>query len=119
MLEFTDVQKAGLGFLTFGVVFLFLSVMLFFDGGLMALANIFLLLGLTLVVGIQRSVAYFLERSRAKATGALLLGMAVVLYGFPMIGIVFEIYGLVIILRGLFPGVLATVRSMWNAWSFP
>ncbi|OQR79168.1 vesicle transport protein GOT1B-like [Tropilaelaps mercedesae] len=119
MLEFTDLQKAGLGFLSFGVAFLFLSVMLFFDGGLMALANIFLLLGLMLVVGVQRSVTYFLERSRAKATGALLLGMAVVLYGSPMIGIVFEVYGLVVILRGLFPGVLATIRSMWSTWFFP
>lgn len=112
-------QKAGLGFLAFGVSFLFLSVMLFFDGGLMALGNIFLLLGLSLVVGLQRSLGYFLERSRAKATGALLFGMAVVLYGFPMIGIVLELYGLVIILRGLFPGVLSTIRAMCSTWFFP
>jgi len=119
MLQFSDVQKAGVGFLAFGVTFLALSVMLVFDGGLMALGNIFLILGLILVVGVRRSLGYFVERSRAKASCSLLFGMVIVLYGLPVIGIFFEIYGLAIILRGLFPGVLATFKAFWNTWLFP
>jgi len=118
-MEFSGLRKAGLGFLAFGVSFLFLSVMMFFDGGLMALGNLFLILGLVLNVGVRRSLTYFVDRKRAKATVSLLLGMCIVLYGLPIIGILFEVYGLAVILRGLFPGVLASLRSLWSTWFFP
>jgi len=109
----------GLGLLGFAISFLFLSIMLFFDGGLMALGNIFLIIGLILSVGVRRSVSFFFDKKRITATLCLALGISIVLLGWPVFGILFELYGLSVILRGIFPGFIASVKALWNSIGIP
>ena len=44
-MEITDIQKLGIGLGGFGVFFLLLGVMLFFDTGLLAIGNLFCIAG--------------------------------------------------------------------------
>jgi len=109
----------GLGLLGFAISFLFLSIMLFFDGGLMALGNIFLIAGLILSVGLRKSLGFFFDKKRITATLCLALGICIVLLGWPAVGIILELYGLSIILRGIFPGFIATIKAFWNSIGIP
>lgn len=49
--------------------------------------------GLVLVIGIQRTVAFFFQRHKVKASSLFLGGIIVVLIGWPLLGIVAEIWG--------------------------
>lgn len=40
MFEITDTQKIGVGLAGFGISFLFLGILLFFDKGLLAIGNV-------------------------------------------------------------------------------
>ena len=44
-MEITDTQKLGVGLGGFGVFFLLLGILLFFDTGLLAIGNLFCIVG--------------------------------------------------------------------------
>ncbi|XP_039767188.1 vesicle transport protein GOT1B isoform X3 [Ornithorhynchus anatinus] len=71
MISLTDSQKIGMGLTGFGVFFLFFGMILFFDKALLAIGN----------------------KHKMKATGFFLGGVFVVLVGWPLIGMILEIYG--------------------------
>jgi hypothetical protein len=62
----SDAQKIGVALTTFGTVFMFLGIMLFFDAALLALGNLLFLSGLTLIIGPQKTF-YFLLASKSCA----------------------------------------------------
>ena len=45
-MEITDIQKLGIGLGGFGVFFLLLGILLFFDTGLLAIGNLFCIAGI-------------------------------------------------------------------------
>ncbi|XP_029842769.2 vesicle transport protein GOT1B isoform X1 [Ixodes scapularis] len=101
MFEITDFQKIGVGLAGFGVAFLFLGVLLFFDKGLLALGNILFLCGLAFVIGLERTFRFFFQRHKLRGTLAFFGGIFVVIFGFPLIGIIIETYGFVLLFRSL------------------
>ncbi|VDQ06860.1 unnamed protein product [Trichobilharzia regenti] len=91
----SDFQKIGLGLLAFGVGFLCLGVLFFFDAALLALGNVLFLAGIGCLIGLQKACTFFFRRTSLKGAAFFFGGIAVVLFGFPFIGMLLEIYGMI------------------------
>ncbi|XP_069951309.1 vesicle transport protein GOT1B isoform X2 [Cherax quadricarinatus] len=112
MINITDTQKIGVGFAAFGVTFIFLGVILFFDKGLLAIGNILFLAGLAFVAGLERTFRFFFQRHKWKGSGAFFGGILIVLVGWPLIGMCIEMYGFVLLFSGFFPVAVNFLRRM-------
>ncbi|XP_073975517.1 vesicle transport protein GOT1B [Rhodnius prolixus] len=112
MFEITDTQKIGVGLAAFGIFFLFLGVLLLFDKGLLAIGNILFISGLASVIGLERTFRFFFQRHKVKATCAFFGGITVVLMGWPMIGMILELYGFVLLFSGFFPVAVDFLRRV-------
>lgn len=112
MIEITDFQKIGVGLAGFGVAFLFLGVLLLFDKGLLAIGNILFLSGLAFVIGLERTFRFFFQWHKAKGSAAFFGGIAVVLLGWPIIGMCVEVYGFVVLFSGFFPVAINFLRRI-------
>ncbi|CAB1446001.1 unnamed protein product [Pleuronectes platessa] len=112
MISLTDSQKIGMGLTGFGVFFLFFGMMLFFDKALLAIGNILFVSGLSFVIGLERTFRFFFQRHKFKATSFFLGGVLVVLIGWPIIGVVLEIYGFFLLFRGFFPVAVGFIRRV-------
>ncbi|XVE81110.1 hypothetical protein DITRI_Ditri15bG0036500 [Diplodiscus trichospermus] len=78
--EITEQKKIGLGLIGFGIFFTFLGVILFFDRGLLALGN---------------------------GSASFLLGLFFLFVRWPIVGIILEIYGCIVLFGGFWPSVSA------------
>ncbi|KAF7651486.1 hypothetical protein LDENG_00110340 [Lucifuga dentata] len=99
MISLTDSQKIGMGLTGFGVFFLFFGMILFFDKALLAIGNILFVAGLAFVIGLERTFRFFFQKHKMKATSFFLGGVFVVLIGWPIVGVVLEIYGFFLLFR--------------------
>ncbi|XP_061679002.1 vesicle transport protein GOT1B-like isoform X5 [Syngnathoides biaculeatus] len=90
MISLTDSQKIGMGLTGFGLFFLVFGMMLFFDKALLAIGN----------------------RHKAKATGFFLGEVLAVLIGWPVVGVLLEIYGFFLLFRGFFPVAVGFIRRI-------
>ncbi|XP_072855833.2 vesicle transport protein GOT1B isoform X2 [Pogona vitticeps] len=112
MISLTDTQKIGMGLTGFGVFFLFFGMILFFDKALLAIGNVLFVAGLAFVIGLERTFRFFFQKHKMKATGFFLGGVLIVLIGWPLIGMVLEIYGFFLLFRGFFPVVIGFIRRV-------
>lgn len=112
MFEITDMQKIGVGLSGLGLTFLFLGMLLLFDKGLLALGNIMFVTGLALVVGVQRTMSFFFQRHKIRATTCFFGGIFIVIIGWPLIGMCVELYGFVLLFSGFFPVVVNFLRRI-------
>ncbi|XP_045176961.1 vesicle transport protein GOT1B-like isoform X1 [Mercenaria mercenaria] len=112
MMQVTDFQKIGVGLAGFGIAFLFLGILFFFDKGLLAIGNILFIAGLAFVIGLERTFRFFFQRHKVKATSFFIGGMFVVLLGWPVIGMVLEIYGFFLLFSGFFPVAINFLRRV-------
>uniref|UniRef100_A0AAX7TQ34 Golgi transport 1Bb n=1 Tax=Astatotilapia calliptera TaxID=8154 RepID=A0AAX7TQ34_ASTCA len=112
MISLTDSQKIGMGLTGFGVFFLFFGMILFFDKALLAIGNILFVAGLSFVIGLERTFRFFFQKHKMKATSFFLGGVFVVLIGWPIIGVLLEIYGFFLLFRGFFPVVVGFIRRI-------
>lgn len=112
MFEITDVQKIGVGLAGFGIFFLFLGVLLLFDKGLLAIGNILFIAGLASVIGLERTFRFFFQKHKAKASVAFFGGITVVLLGWPLVGMLFEMYGFILLFSGFFPVAINFLRRV-------
>ena len=49
--------------------------------------------GLAFIIGLERTFRFFFQRHKLKATGFFMGGVFTVLFGWPMIGMLIELYG--------------------------
>ncbi|KAK3247751.1 hypothetical protein CYMTET_42760 [Cymbomonas tetramitiformis] len=95
-----DKTKIGIGLTFFGILFTGLGVVFFFDQGLLSLGNLLFLAGVTLTIGTQRTVNFFLKRRKNfKGSAFFFGGLFLVLYGWAMVGMILESYGFVLLFR--------------------
>lgn len=124
---FTEI---GVGLAGFGVTFLFLGVLLIFDRGLLAIGNvscvinvidqisnklslqILFISGLTCIIGFKRTCNFFFQRHKVKATVAFFAGIAVVLLGYPLVGMIVETYGFILLFGGFLPATIEFLRRV-------
>ncbi|TGJ82472.1 hypothetical protein E0Z10_g6299 [Xylaria hypoxylon] len=102
----SDNQKIGVVFCSGGGFFLIGGVLLFFDRAMLAMGNILFLIGLTIIIGPQKTLLFFARRQKAKGTAAFFAGLLLILFRWPLIGFFVELYGIVI-LFGDFLGTIA------------
>lgn len=70
------------------------------------------LAGLILVIGPQKTAGFFFQQEKAKATTAFLGGIAVVLIGYPIIGMIVEGFGFYFLFSSFFPYAINCLRQL-------
>ncbi|KAM5496745.1 Golgi Transport [Microsporum canis] len=93
----TDTQKVGVVFCSGGSLFLFLGILMFFDRSLLAMGNILFLIGLPLILGPQKTLAFFARKQKLTGTVTFALGIGLILCRWPLIGFCVELYGLFVL----------------------
>ncbi|KAJ1702905.1 hypothetical protein LUZ63_002684 [Rhynchospora breviuscula] len=104
--------EIGLGVTGFGVVFSFLGVILFFDKGLLAMGNILFVSGLMLTIGLKSTLQFFTKPKNYKGTASFGAGFLMVLVGWPVIGMILEAYGFVILFSGFWPTLAVFLQRL-------
>ncbi|KAK2754109.1 got1 family protein [Colletotrichum kahawae] len=102
----SDSQKIGVIFCSGGGFFLIGGVMLFFDRAIPTRPQILFLIGLTIIIGPQKTLLFFARKQKAKGTAAFFGGLALILLRWPLIGFCVELYG-IMVLFGDFLGTIA------------
>eukprot|EP01082_Thalassiosira_pseudonana_P004759 g4196.t1 g4196 contig15:541213-542237(-) len=105
-------RKLGIIFLSSGAAFTALGITLFFNKTLMRLGNLLFVCGIPLMLGPGRTVGYFLQPKKARATGCLGCGIFLVLVGHPVIGILLEVFGLLNLFGNMFPLVMMMAKNL-------
>ena len=100
-------RQLGAGLLGVGLLLTFMGMMLFFEGTLLRLGNIFLIAGIPLLVGPDRVRSFFMKESRLQATCITAVGILLVFWGKPRLGILCEIFGLLNLFGNMFPLLFA------------
>mmetsp|Transcript_10132 Transcript_10132/g.21660 ORF Transcript_10132/g.21660 Transcript_10132/m.21660 type:complete len:142 (+) Transcript_10132:192-617(+) len=108
----SDNTKIGTGLMFLGFTFLFLGILFLFDSALLALGDILFLTGLTLTIGVHRTLRFFSRRDRLRGILAFFGGVALVLLRWPMIGMVAQVYGLVYLFGQFFPIAAASLKDV-------
>ncbi|KAF9506204.1 hypothetical protein BS47DRAFT_1429769 [Hydnum rufescens UP504] len=101
----TDGQKIGVALTSFGAFFMLLGVLLFFDGGLLALGNILFISGLTLIIGPTKTFYFSLENKNYA-------GISLVFLKWPFFGMIIETFGFLNLFGDFFPVVLTFLRQL-------
>ncbi|KAJ5198654.1 uncharacterized protein N7498_007771 [Penicillium cinerascens] len=96
-------QKIGVVFCSAGGLFLIGGVIMFFDRSLYS--QILFLIGLTLIIGVQKTIVFFTRPQKLKGTVAFTAGIILILLRWPLTGFLIELYGLFI----LFGDFLVTI----------
>lgn len=69
--------------------------------------QILFLLGLTLIIGLQKTAVFFARRQKLKGTAAFTAGIILILLRWPLVGFLVELYGIFV----LFGDFFATIGS--------
>ncbi|KAG7029082.1 Vesicle transport protein GOT1, partial [Cucurbita argyrosperma subsp. argyrosperma] len=110
--EMNDRKKIGLGLTGFGIFFSFLGIVFFFDKGLLAMGNILFFSGVTLTIGLKSTMQFFMKRQNFKGTISFGLGFFFVIIGWPIIGMILEAYGFVVLFSGFWPTLAVFLQKI-------
>uniref|UniRef100_A0A7N0UWV6 Vesicle transport protein GOT1B n=1 Tax=Kalanchoe fedtschenkoi TaxID=63787 RepID=A0A7N0UWV6_KALFE len=110
--EMNDRKKIGLGLTGFGIFFSFLGIVLLFDKGLIAMGNILFFSGVAITIGLKSTLQFFMKRQNFKGTVAFGAGFFFVIIGWPVIGMLMEAYGFVVLFSGFWPTIAVFVQKI-------
>lgn len=89
--------EIGVAFCSGGGFFFVFGLILFFDRALLAMGNILFLIGITLLLGPQRTFVFFARRNKWKGTLAFWAGVLLILMRWPLIGFAVEMFGIFVL----------------------
>ncbi|CZR63897.1 probable protein GOT1 [Phialocephala subalpina] len=101
----SDTQKIGVAFCSGGGYALSLVAML-------AMGNILFLIGLTIIIGPQKTLAFFARRQKLKGTAAFFLGLFLILMRWALVGFIVELYGIFILFGDFLGTILGFARNV-------
>ncbi|KAM7471993.1 hypothetical protein LguiA_010176 [Lonicera macranthoides] len=117
--ESSEVKKIGLGLTGFGVLFTLIGIFLFFDKGFLAMGNILFLAGVILTIGVKSTLQFFMKRQNFKGSISYGVGFFLVLIGWPLIGMMVEMYGFVLLFSGFWPTLVVFLQRLpFLGWVF-
>lgn len=64
--------------------------------------QILFLLGLTLIIGLQKTAVFFARRQKLKGTAAFAAGIVLILLRWPLVGFLIELYGIFVLFGDFF-----------------
>eukprot|EP01094_Clydonella_sp_ATCC50884_P022004 TRINITY_DN4968_c0_g1_i1.p1 TRINITY_DN4968_c0_g1~~TRINITY_DN4968_c0_g1_i1.p1 ORF type:complete len:143 (+),score=28.26 TRINITY_DN4968_c0_g1_i1:276-704(+) len=105
-------RQIGLMISGLGLFFLFFGTVMFLDRALLAFGNLLFLVGLALVIGLQKTMVFFFQPRKMKGTCLFLGGIFLVLIKWPLIGMLLEVYGLFLLFGDFFPVVVSYMRML-------
>lgn len=73
--------------------------------------QILFLIGLTIIIGPQKTLLFFARKQKAKGTAAFFAGLALILLRWPLIGFCVELYGIMVLFGDFFGTIAAFARS--------
>jgi len=79
---------------------------------LLAMGNILFLIGLTLIIGVQKTIVFFTRRQKLQGTAAFTAGIILILLRWPFIGFMIELYGSVILFGDFFSTIAGFVGNI-------
>lgn len=83
--------------ITVGFFFLIFGLILFFDRALLAMGNILFLVGVTMLLGPQRTFLFFARKQKWRGSAAFWAGILLILLRWTLIGFAVECYGIFIL----------------------
>lgn len=107
----TPCLEIGVGLTSFGTIFMFLGVVMFFDGGLLALGNILFIAGLTLIIGPQKTFYFFARKNKMRGTACFFGGILLVFFKRPFIGMLIETFGFLNLFGLVFPSIFGLIAA--------
>lgn len=108
---FSDNTKIGTGLLFLGCVFLFLGCLFLFDSAMLALGDILFLTGLTLTIGVSRTMRFFSRPDRMRGIISFFGGVFLVMFRWPIFGMLLQFYGLIYLFGQFFPIVAQSMEN--------
>lgn len=105
-------RKIGMALLALGAFFTISGVALFFHKTLLRLGNLLFIAGVPLTIGPGRTAGYFFQPRKARATGFLAFGIFLVFFGWPILGMALEIFGLMNLFGNMIPMAMVVLRQM-------
>lgn len=109
---FSDNTKIGTGLLILGCIFLFLGCLFLFDSAMLALGDILFLTGLTLTIGVSRTIRFFSRPDRMRGIASFFGGVVLVLFRWPILGMMCQFYGLIYLFGQFFPIAAQSMRDV-------
>ena len=76
--------------------------MLFFDRAMLLMANVLIIIGITILLGAKKTFNFFARKEKLKGTACFVVGIAGISAGFSMIGFFVECYGLLCLFADFF-----------------
>jgi hypothetical protein len=70
------------------------------------------LIGLTVIIGPQKTTAFFARRQKLKGTAAFFGGLALILLRWPLVGFCVELYGIMILFGDFLGTILGFARNL-------
>jgi len=107
----SDNTKIGTGLLFLGCIFLVLGMLFFFDSALLALGDILFLSGLTMTIGVSRTIRFFSRKERIRGIIAFFSGIFLVMSRWGLTGMILQLYGIVYLFGQFFPIAAASLRN--------
>ena len=95
-----------------GCLFFLIGVLLFFDGGVIAMSNLLFITCVILVIGVCRVAAFFFQRQKLRGTICFGLGVFMVFMKWTLSGILVEAFGFINLFGDFFPLLLASARRV-------
>jgi hypothetical protein len=80
--------------------------------------QILFIAGLACVIGLERTFRFFFQKHKVKASVAFFGGIIIVLLGWPLVGMLAETYGFVLLFRYVVSAFYCQVQSFLNILTF-
>lgn len=105
-------RQLGILLLSSGAGITLVGISLFFNKMLLRLGNLAFMAGVPVTMGPSRTIRYLGRPEKLRATLCLGLGVLLVWVGWPMLGMVLEVFGLLNLFGNMFPFVWAIAKNL-------